>query len=113
MEDVPYHSTKSLNREWQRNPLLWRLILRTKSGESDQSGLAKSQAYPHIEQYRNQYIDYCEQYANEYLNVSKFQEYTNNVFYANKNISNAGGSNMKFADYASTNLQTFTKHEDN
>lgn len=112
MEDVPYHTTKSVNREWQRNPLLWRLILRTKSGESDSTGLQKAKDYPYIEQYRNQYIDYCTQYANEYLSVTKFQEYTNDVYYANKDISNPGGSNMSFENYATTKLNTFNKHLD-
>jgi spore coat protein CotH len=115
MEDVPFHSTKAAgnNRTWQKNPLLWRLILKTKAGETSQEGLGYAKNYPNITEYRNKYIAYCEEFAKTYLSTSKFQEYTNNVALANKNINNAGGSNMTFENYATTKLNTFTKYPDN
>lgn len=115
MESVPYHTTKATgrNREWQRNPLLWRLILKTKSGETSSEGLGYAKDYPHIEEYRNKYIDYCIEYANKYLSVERFEQFTNNTYYANKDISIAGGSNMTFEDYATYKLLTFTESPDN
>lgn len=115
MESVPYHTTKAAgsNREWQRNPLLWRTILRTKSGESSSEGLYYANSYPYIEEYRNKYIDYCIEYANKYLDVSKFEEFTNNVYYAVKDITSGGGTNLTFEDYATNKLATFKNYPDN
>ena len=115
MESVPYHTTKAAgsNREWQRNPLLWRTILRTKSGETSSEGLSLASSYPYIAEYREQYIAYCIEYANKYLDVDKFQQFTNNVYFANKNINDAGGSNMTFEAYASAKLDTFNNSPDN
>lgn len=115
METVPYHSTKATgrNREWQKNPLMWRLLLKTKSGETNQEGLKYAKDYPYIKEYRDLFVSYCEVYANKYLDVNKFDQFTKAAYYANKDIGNAGGSNMTFKDYAEAKLATFINSPDN
>ena len=115
MESTPYHSTKAAgkNREWQKNPLLWRLILRSKSGETSSEGLSLAANYRYIEEYRNKYIAYCTEYANKYLDKNYFQQYVNGVYYANKNINSETDGNISFQEYASAKLATFTNSPDN
>ena len=66
-------------------------------------------SYPVVEEWKDQYLNYCEEYATKYLNVAKFQQYTNSFALApSKVISNAGGSNQSFEEYASNKLGTLS-----
>ena len=92
-------STKDIDRNWQKNPLLWRLFL----NETD-SAVSYSDNYPVIQEYKNKYKEYILEYGEKYLDVNKFQAFTNEFYYApSKNVNSAGGtspSNQTFAYYA-------------
>jgi len=80
------------NDERQTCFLLWRTCI---SGK---------QSMPVIKEYQEQYVSYCKEYAKKYLDVNKFQEFTNQYYYADKDIKNPGGSNMSFKEYATIKL---------
>lgn len=67
--------------------------------------VAGSSSRPVIEEYQNQYFEYCKQYAKEYLDVSKFLEFTNMFCFSNKNIS-SNNENMSFEEYSKNKLAT-------
>lgn len=104
MHDVPHYTTKTNanGREWQRNPLLWRTIIETSDTSVDYS--SKWSLHP---EYKALYDKYALEYATKYLDVNKYNEFTNRFYYANKDISNGGGSNHNFAYYATEKLKTF------
>ena len=100
--NVPCTTTKRVgaNREWNENPLLWRLII------SENSSVSYSDNYPVISEYKTQYEKYCAEYATKYLNVEKYENFTNQFYYSNKDISNPGVDNMTFETYAKAKLAT-------
>jgi spore coat protein CotH len=99
MSSLQPMTTKNIDRQWQKNPLLWRLFL----SETD-SGVSYSENYPVIVDYQNRYKELVREYAAKYLSNDKFMEFTNSFYNApNKNVNNAGGSspsNQTFAYYA-------------
>lgn len=79
----------------EQSPIIFRLI----SGGSNNS-------WPVHEASQNAYHDYCVTFANKYLDQNKFQEFTNQFYYSNKNTSEAGNGNDTFAVYAEAKLST-------
>ena len=107
MSELPDYSTRMQgmsaanggNKIWQKNPLFWKLIL------SETQNAGYSSKWPVIQEYQNKYLELCKQYANKYLDVTRFQEFTNQFVNApSKNISTAGADNQTFAYYAEHKL---------
>ncbi|MCF0108357.1 MAG: CotH kinase family protein [Bacilli bacterium] len=102
---VTYYTTKrcGADRAWNENPLLWRTII-----EETDSGVDYSDKFPVVSEWKTKYEEYCKTYAEKYLDVTKFQTFTNQFYYADKNIDVGGGSypNMSFATYCTNKLGT-------
>lgn len=104
MEDVPLYTTKQNlggSRPWQPNPLLWRLIIST-----DDTSVDYSKKWPVIKEYQDQYIQYCVEYGQKYLDAEKFETFTNQFIFAEKNYNEGGANNLTFENYASKKLAT-------
>ena len=103
LADTPWYTTKTNleYRDWQNNPLIWRLLITSTDTNS------KALDYPVIEEYRNRYYEYCVEYANKYLDVNRFKELADKLYYSNGDISHAGDDNMTFEEYCTRKLATF------
>ena len=102
-EKYSYDSIKQLvSGEDLRNPLFYRTII---SGNS-----WYGQNFECNTDFQERYKYYCYVYAKKYLDVNKFQEFTNNFAWVDKNIENGGQNNLSFAKYAEKKLQVIPKY---
>ena len=112
MSTLPADSTRMAGKSagggkvWCENPLIWRLTI----SEND-SGQNYSDKWPMVQEYHDRYMQYAQQYMNQFLDASKFQEFTNEFYYApSKNISDAGSNNQTFAEYATSKKANLSKN---
>ena len=104
MEDIPLYTTKQnlgYERVWQPNPLLWRLIINT-----DDSSVDYSIKWPVIKSYQDLYVKYCLEYGQKYLDAAKFEQFSNQFYFANKDYEDGGANNLSFKNYATIKLST-------
>lgn len=99
--DIPCTTTKDVERNWIENKLIWRTLI----NENDQ-GVNYSNDYPVIEEVQQAYRAYCVEFANKYLLEAKFEAFTNEFLYADKDYSSGGANNMTFETYATNKLNT-------
>lgn len=99
--NIPFYSTKHVDRSWIDNSLLWRTIVTESTDEVNYSD-----DYPMIDSVREAYYNYCKEFAPKYLSKDKFQTFTNQFAWSNKDISKGGENNLSFETYASNKLAT-------
>lgn len=96
MKGQTYDSPYDVNGNFNQCPLVLRLI----SGGSNNS-------HPVHQASKDKYFEYCKEYAAKYLDNNKFQEFTNQFYYApSKDITSGGSYNDSFPTYASAKKAT-------